>query len=192
MSFDYIKHIDASLFMAINVNLQNRFFDYVMPWLSFCGNSGFIWILLALFLGVKNRSFGARGFILTSLALLGSFILADELLKHYFARTRPFQVMAGVNLLIQAPTDYSFPSGHAATAFAAATAIAMQAGRTAPAVLLLAALISFSRVYVGVHYPFDVLAGAVIGIATGWIAVKVASRFFNDGRTDYSSRNNRF
>ncbi len=192
MFINYIKYIDASLFVVINEYLKNTVFDYVMPAVSFSGNSGFIWILLALLLGVKNRRFRVRGFILTSLALLASFILTDELLKQEFARVRPFHVMAGANLLIQAPTDYSFPSGHAATAFAAATAIAMQAGRTAPAVFLLAVLVAFSRVYVGVHYPSDVIAGAAIGIATGWIVVKVAFRLLNESRAGYSSRYNRF
>jgi undecaprenyl-diphosphatase len=73
--------------------------------------------------------------------------------------------------LVRLPSDPSFPSGHAATSFAGATMLAAYAPRLAPLLYLLAAAIAFSRVYVGVHYPLDVLAGAALGTAVGWAGI---------------------
>lgn len=174
MILDYLSSIDTALFVIVNRDLSNLFFDRVMPLVSFAGNSGAVWILLAVLLGLKNRHFRLRGFIVIALALVGSFLLADELLKHLFARPRPFLVIDPVNLLITAPHDYSFPSGHSATAFAAATAMALLDRRLTPAVMLLAAVEAYSRVYVGVHYPFDVIVGAMVGALTGWVVVRLA------------------
>ncbi len=182
MILDYLGSIDTVLFVIVNRDLSNVFFDRVMPLVSFAGNSGAVWILLAVLLGLKSRRFGLRGFVVVSLALLGSFLLADELLKHLFDRPRPFLVIEPVNLLITAPHDYSFPSGHAATAFAAATAIVLLDRRLAPAVLLLAAVEAYSRVYVGVHYPFDIMVGAMVGALTGWVVVWLAGSRY--GRHD--------
>lgn len=173
MLLNYLNNIDTALFVVINRDLSNVLFDHVMPLFSLAGNSGAVWILLAVLLGLKNRRFGLRGFAVIVLALVGSFLLADEFLKHIFERPRPFLAIDQVNLLIAAPQDYSFPSGHASTAFAAAMAIALLDRRLAPAVVLLAVLETYSRVYLGVHYPFDVIVGAVVGMLTGWAVVRL-------------------
>lgn len=174
MLLNYLNNIDTALFLIINRDLSNVLFDRVMPLFSLAGNSGAVWILLAVLLGLKNRRFGLRGFAVIVLALVGSFLLADEFLKHIFERPRPFLVIDQVNLLITAPQDYSFPSGHASTAFAAAMAIALLDRRLTSAVVLLAAMEAYSRVYLGVHYPFDVIVGAVVGLFTGWAVVRLA------------------
>jgi decaprenylphosphoryl-5-phosphoribose phosphatase len=79
-------------------------------------------------------------------------------------RERPSAVYAEPDPLVRAPHDHSFPSGHAATSFACATTLTFLAPRLAPAFFLLAAAIAWSRVYVGVHYPLDVLGGAALGV----------------------------
>jgi undecaprenyl-diphosphatase len=86
-------------------------------------------------------------------------------LKQWIGRERPSDVYASPKPLVHAPHDGSFPSGHATSSFACATILAFYAPRAAPAFYLLAAAIAWSRVYVGVHYPLDVLGGAVLGIA---------------------------
>jgi undecaprenyl-diphosphatase len=98
---------------------------------------------------------------------LGVVALADLAaagLKTVFDEKRPSSRYAEPRALVHAPTDGSFPSGHAATSFAAATALTFAFPRWAPAFFLLALAIGFSRVYVGVHYPLDVVGGAVLGI----------------------------
>jgi len=86
-------------------------------------------------------------------------------LKQWIGRVRPNDVYASPKPLVHAPHDGSFPSGHATISFACATVLAFYAPRAAPAFFLLAAAIAWSRVYVGVHYPLDVLGGAVLGVA---------------------------
>ena len=85
-------------------------------------------------------------------------------LKQWVGRVRPNDVYASPKPLVHAPHDGSFPSGHATMSFACATVLAFYAPRAAPAFFLLAAAISWSRVYVGVHYPLDVIGGAVLGV----------------------------
>ena len=105
-----------------------------------------------------------RAGLLSLLALLGSLCVTNFLLKNYVARVRPYEVVAGLQCLIAAQPDWSFPSGHASASFASAVVIykSCPRGIGVPA-LVLAFAISLSRLYVGVHYPSDVIVGMVIG-----------------------------
>ena len=102
--------------------------------------------------------------ILSLLALLGSLCVTNFLLKNYVARVRPYEVVRGLQCLIPAQKDWSFPSGHASASFASAVVIykSCHRGIGVPA-LIFAFAISLSRLYVGVHYPSDVIAGMIIG-----------------------------
>lgn len=110
-------------------------------------------------------------------SLVGSVVVNNLFLKNVVARTRPYEVVEGLTRLIEKQSDYSFPSGHTAASFAAAVILFLQLPKKygIPA-LILAVLISFSRLYLGVHYPTDVLAGAVSGtliaLAVHWIFEK--------------------
>jgi membrane-associated phospholipid phosphatase len=97
-------------------------------------------------------------------------------LKEFFGRARPPEVDPSLGSLVAIPENASFPSGHAATAFAAATAIAILSPRMRPYALGLAAAVALSRIYLRVHFPMDVLAGALIGIAFGALAALVVVR----------------
>jgi len=116
--------------------------------------------VLATVLCFAYRRWGVL--LLTMIAVL----LADEItiaIKRFVDRPRPFSRYAEPKVLVPIPHDPSFPSGHAATSFAAATMLAFAFPAFAPALLLLAAAVAYSRVYVGVHYPLDVLGGAALG-----------------------------
>jgi undecaprenyl-diphosphatase len=133
----------------------------VFELLSFVGIAGLVWIALAIVVAVVLRR--PWQFPLVALAVL----LADALalaLKHVSDVERPFIRYPEPEPLVRTPTDLSFPSGHAATSFAAATLLARAVPRLAVPLYGLATAIAFSRVYVGVHYPLDIVGGALLGI----------------------------
>jgi undecaprenyl-diphosphatase len=127
--------------------------------LSRIGTGGFVWILLAVALTIASR----RLPILWTVPVVVASDAVALGIKSVVDRPRPH-----LDPLVRVPTDWSFPSGHATTSFAGATMLAHFAPRWRPALYLLAAAIAFSRVYVGVHYPFDVLAGAALGLLLGF------------------------
>ena len=147
----------------------------IMKAASKLGDAGFIWILLAavLLMIPKTRKVG----ILVSVALLLDVLTCNVILKPLIARTRPYDVNKAVELLIRAPRDYSFPSGHTAASFTAAAALWFSdKKKLAIPALVLAVLIAFSRMYFYVHYPTDVLGGAILGMVCGWLSYKLLSQ----------------
>ena len=143
-------------------------------WLGTIEKLGAVWVVLAITVGVVQRRgvWGTAGF---ALLMTVTTLAADALsfgVKDVTSRPRPFEAHPEVHPLYVVHSS-SFPAGHAATAFAGAVLLAFAAPRIAPAVLALAALIAASRVYDGVHYPTDVLAGAALGALVGAAAVGV-------------------
>ena len=101
-------------------------------------------------------------------ALCIDVIVCNGILKNLFARTRPFDVNEAVQLLITAPKDFSFPSGHTAASFAAVAALYFAGEKKLWKVsLVLAVLLAFSRMYLYVHYPTDILGGVLVGLGAG-------------------------
>jgi undecaprenyl-diphosphatase len=117
--------------------------------------------VIALVLSLVWRRWGL---VILTAAAVGLADISATGLKDAFGIERPSMRYAEPKPLIHPPHDPSFPSGHAATSFAAATILSAKVPRLAPVWLLLAAAIAFSRVYVGVHYPLDIVGGAVLGL----------------------------
>jgi undecaprenyl-diphosphatase len=132
----------------------------VFEGLSYGGRLGLLWIALALVLCAAYRRWGVLWLTVIAVALADWSAMALKVLTHL---QRPPERYAEPKALVPVPHDASFPSGHAATSFAAATMLTFAFPRLAPALFVLAAAVAFSRVYVGVHYPLDVLGGAVLG-----------------------------
>ncbi len=130
------------------------------------GSLGLVWLALALVLAALWRR---PALLLLVLAADGAADLLADALKRLTGEQRPAFRYPEPPALVHVPHDGSFPSGHAATSFACATVLAAFAPRLAPVLLVLAAAIAFSRVYVGVHYPLDVVAGAALGAAVGLV-----------------------
>ncbi|MDR1193801.1 MAG: phosphatase PAP2 family protein [Peptococcaceae bacterium] len=152
------------------------FLDAVMPALTFLGDGGWFWILLACLLLLRKPT--RRMGLTVGLALLLSLLVGNIILKPLVARIRPFDLNEAIQLLIPPPGDFSFPSGHTQASFAAATAIYCYHKRAGRWCLALAALIGFSRLYLYAHYPSDVLAGLVIGVALGAAAYRLSQLIF--------------
>ena len=163
---------DIALFYLINHSTQNRLFDIVMPFLTDIDNwripLGVVWIGLLIFGGKKGRIVA----LLAVVCLALTDQLSSSVLKPLFARTRPCKVLENVHLLVNCSGAFSFPSSHATNIFAQAWLFAYSYRKMTPLVFFLAALVGYSRVYVGVHFPFDVLFGAILG-ATCTIVVLV-------------------
>jgi undecaprenyl-diphosphatase len=156
--------------------------------LSYAGSYGILWLAIALAAAV----FGRRPLLVPAVAaavLIAS--LSSSALKSAVDRSRPAQQIRGLDVLGPEPSSPSFPSGHATTSFAAAVLLAVLVPRLAPVVLALAAAVALSRVYVGAHFPLDVVAGTVLGalVATALLLCARAlrgsrSRLMPDRPTD--------
>jgi undecaprenyl-diphosphatase len=133
------------------------------------GTHGLVWLALGLALSVVWRR--ALPFVLVGLAVLAADGLA-ALVKAAVGQNRPTEP----DPLVTIPHSHSFPSGHTATAFAGAMMLSYLVPRAAPAFFTLAAAIAYSRLYVGVHFPLDVVGGAVIGVATALLLLAIARR----------------
>lgn len=160
--------------------LANDFLNLLIPRVSSLGDAGLIWIVLSvlLLLFPKTRKAG----LASGIALLFMLVTGNMILKPLVARLRPFAVNTAVELLIPPPTDFSFLSGHTYASFASASAIFRNSRRIGIPALILASLIAFSRLYLYVHYPTDVLFGILLGILAGWIGNRLSERLLRQRR----------
>ncbi|MBD5534972.1 MAG: phosphatase PAP2 family protein [Lachnospiraceae bacterium] len=142
--------------------LHAEWLNPVMILLSALGNAGLIWIALSVVLAIPKRTRLCAFTMMGAMAL--SFLLGNIVIKNLVARPRPFAVDASVMLLIPQPGEYSFPSGHTLNGFTAATVIFLYYKKAGIFALLFAGAIAFSRMYLFVHYPTDILAGMLLGI----------------------------
>lgn len=148
--------------------------DAVMVCFSTLGNGGFIWIAIGLVLLIIPRTRKCGLHVLLAMAI--TYLLGNLLLKNLIARPRPCAVDTSVSLLIPYPSEYSFPSGHTSNGFAAATAIFMYYRKPGMVALLVAGIIAFSRMYLFVHYPTDILGGIVLGVFDAWLVQRLIAK----------------
>lgn len=167
--------IDFQILDFIQAHLRCSFLDMVMPIITKLGDAGIIWIILSLVLLLfpKTRKTG----IAVAMGLVIEALCCNVVLKPLVARIRPYDVNFAVQLLIAKPNDFSFPSGHTAAAFAGTSALYFSQSRGFIPALILSVLIAFSRLYLYVHYPTDVLGGIFLGILAGWIGAWLLSRY---------------
>lgn len=152
--------------------LHTDWLDPVMILVSALGNGGLIWIALSVVLAVPKRTRACGLTMMGAMAL--SFLIGNLFLKNVIARPRPFVVDGSVTLLIPKPGEYSFPSGHTLNSVTAAMVIFLYFKKAGIAALVLAGLIAFSRMYLFVHYPTDILGGIILGIMDAMLAYKIA------------------
>lgn len=167
--------MDLMILEWIQTTFANTTMDAFFKGVTALGDHGLLWILvcIGLVLRKQTRLFGLvlGGVLLVELGVVEGFI------KLLVGRERPY-LAHDFTILIKAPSGSSFPSGHAASSFAAATYLFMKNRRWGAVALVMAFLIGFSRLYLFVHYPSDVLVGALLGSALGYLGYKLYVRYF--------------
>ena len=164
---------DTAAFDLINHMISNRFFDFIMPLITRLGSGGFVFAAGVLLLFSRKKETKTLGILL--IAGLAISYYAVGALKAIAARPRPFSVLSNTIVLCYTEKGLSFPSGHATTAFMAA-ALFSSRFKCYPVFYLVAALVGLSRVYMGVHFPTDVIGGAIIGCVIGWFSIYTAKK----------------
>jgi 4-amino-4-deoxy-L-arabinose transferase-like glycosyltransferase/membrane-associated phospholipid phosphatase len=164
---DWFQPCDDGLFRFVNITLSNRLFDAFMPWVT--DMPGFVPLVAIVVIALIWKG-GARGRIFAVVLLLGfcagDWVISDAM-KHGVARLRPFNHIQDAHVLIGKSDSFSMPSSHALNWFMGTAVAFIYYRRSLYFMLPLALTVSFSRIYNGVHYPSDVLAGAVIGAGCG-------------------------
>ncbi len=174
-----MNQFEVGILEFIAENLRCGFLDLIMPIITALGDAGIVWIACAVILLFfkKTRKTG----IAMGIALVLGLIFCNGTLKPLVARTRPYDVAGIEPYLIDRPSDFSFPSGHTTASFEGAAVLFIKHRKYGIAALVLAALIAFSRMYLFVHYPTDIIGGIVLGSLFGWIGCKavdaLAKRF---------------
>ncbi len=177
---DAILNFDAAALLYIQENLRCAFLNPIMTFVTRLGDAGFIWILLGIILLFPKKT--RRGGFDMIMCLAVTFVLTDVILKDLVGRIRPYEVIEGLNILVAPETSFSFPSGHTSSSFTCATALSLSFGKKGAWSFLPAALIALSRLYVGVHYPTDILGGIVVGVLAALGTYYLLKRFL---KTDF-------
>lgn len=164
-----ITRLDFLILDFIQTYLRTDMGDSIMSFITRLGDGGMIWIVAAIIMLFFKKTRKAGICIAAALALTA--FVGNTVLKNVFARIRPY-IEADFSIIIGAPGGYSFPSGHTGSSFAAATVLAFAFKKYSVIFYTLAALIGFSRAYLYVHYPTDIIAGAVLGIVFGLVCIK--------------------
>lgn len=162
----WAEGFDLPILEWIRANLQCGFLDAVMPVITLLGDAGIFWIAVAVLMLCFNKT--RRTGLAMGFALLMGLLICNIIMKPAFARIRPYDYQLEhfgltIPLLVERQHDFSFPSGHTIASFEAAVALLLGNKKLGIPAMVLAVLIAFSRLYLYVHYPTDVLASVVLG-----------------------------
>ena len=171
---DKIVEIDKQMMVFLNKTISNSIFDFIMPIIT---NQNFLVISGLILIGYLAYYGGKRGRITLAVLLIAagfSDAICFQIIKPWVGRIRPsHEFYEYINLLVSKGGKYSFPSNHAANSFVFATVLSYFYDRKKISLYILASTIAFSRVYVGVHYPLDIIFGSIIGYIISWIILSL-------------------
>lgn len=167
---DLILYMDRTILFYIQNHMKSPAMDQAMVFITSLGNAGLLWIIFA-FLFLFYKKYQKCGIYLT-LSLFFTTYLCENLLKPMFGRIRPCHLYPEIDMLLPRPHSPSFPSGHTMVGFAAATVIFYFNRKLGITAYIIAALIAFSRLYLFVHYPTDILGGVIFGILTSCLFIR--------------------
>lgn len=172
---DALLEWDASVLLWIQENMRTDLMTTIMKGITRLGNGGCLWIALAVVLLVlgKTRKVGA----MSVLSLIITFVTVNLGIKNIVARTRPYEVIDGLVNLVEKQSDFSFPSGHSAHAFAVGVVLLIMLPRKfGVPIFIISILMAYSRLYIGVHYPTDVIAGVLLGTIIAFISMFIVNK----------------
>lgn len=173
----HIQNADLSVVRFIRENLTCPFLDFLMPAITKLGEKGIFCLILALLFIIINKGKSRKTGLVMLIAIVTGFIIGNLTLKPLIMRQRPC-LIDGVALLVKNPDDYSFPSGHSLVAFETAVPIFMcMSKKWGVLALAIACLMAFSRLYLYVHFPTDVITGAILGTLFAILAKMVVEYF---------------
>ncbi|MBM4332891.1 MAG: phosphatase PAP2 family protein [Deltaproteobacteria bacterium] len=164
----FLSSWDTSLFRLINGQGQNYFLDWFMPFMTDLKNFTYVLIVLSVWVLYKGKKAGVVFLVFIGITLAITDQFSSRLLKEWLGRVRPCHVLEGVRMLTDCNTSYSFPSSHAVNIFAAAFFLSQPLKKLSLLFFGIAAIVGYSRIYIGIHYPFDVIGGAGIGLLIAW------------------------
>lgn len=170
----WIQNMDWNILYWVHDNATCGLLDRIMPWITSLGKMGIVWIAISAAMIISEK-YRKQGIVLLAALAVGA-LAGNLLLKNIAARPRPCWIDTSVHLLVSKPTDFSFPSGHTLSSAIGAAVLMFTDWRMGTAAVVLACLIAFSRLYLFVHFPSDIVGGAVIGAAIGVVVCRAAVR----------------
>ncbi len=171
---DFLIRLDHKIFHFINDTIANPFLDWIMPIITNENNVAIPLILIWLWLLIFSGKRGRIAAVLLLLTLIITDVFAAQVIKPHFERLRPSRAMIdSINLLVPRGGKYGFVSNHAANTMSAAMIILYFFRKWGYFTITVSLIVGFSRVYVGVHYPFDVLGGWLFGCITAWMIITI-------------------
>lgn len=168
-----ITQLDFIILDFIQNNMRSDAMDIIMKCITALGDHGILFILLTIvLLAVPKTRYSGK---CMALAMASGFVICNIILKNAIARIRPYDIV-NFPIIVSKLSDYSFPSGHTTFSFLVATVLFAFYKKWGVFAYIMATLIGFSRLYLYVHYPTDVLAGMLLGILLGFVSIKAISK----------------
>jgi len=170
-----LQEFELEVLDFIREHMRNGFLDTVMPVVTMCGDLGIFWVAVALVISAKAKY--RRCSITMLIGLIAGVLIGNLIVKNAVRRDRPCWIIEIQNMLIENPQDFSFPSGHTLSSFCAASILFYYDKRLGVPAFGVAVLIAFSRMYLYVHFPTDIVGGALLGILIACLTVKVTNKY---------------